>query len=106
MFSQVHGTIYLPSSFFDQQSGLLVRVLRFAETPLGRNPTEIDYADYRVQDGVKTPFRWTVARPNGSFIIQIAQMQQNVPIGEDKFVKPAPPPQSSRLQTKFSRPAL
>jgi len=79
---------------FDQQSGLLVRVLRFEETPLGRNPTEIDYADYREQDGVKTPFRWTVARPNGSFTIQIEQMQKNVPIGEDKFAKPAAAAQS------------
>jgi len=75
---------------FDQQSGLLVRVLRFVQTPLGRNPTEIDYADYREQDGVKTPFRWIVARPNGSFTIQIEQMQQNLPLGEDKFAKPAP----------------
>jgi len=76
--------------FFDQQSGLLVRVLRFVETPLGQNPTEIDYADYREQDGVKTPFRWTVARSSGSFTIQIEQMQQNLPIGEDKFAKPTP----------------
>jgi photosynthetic reaction center cytochrome c subunit len=82
--------------FFDQQSGLLVRVLRFEETPLGRNPVEIDYADYRDEGGVKTPFRWTVARPNGTFIIQIEQMQQNVPIGEDKFTKPAVPHQNLR----------
>jgi len=80
--------------FFDQQSGLLVRVLRFEETPLGRNPTEIDYADYREEGGVKTPFRWTVSRPNGRFTIQIDRMQQNVPIGEDKFAKPAPVAQS------------
>jgi hypothetical protein len=81
--------------FFDQQSGLLVRVLRFEETPLGRNPTEIDYADYREEGGVKTPFRWTVSRPNGRFTIQIDRMQQNVPIGEDKFAKPAPAAQSN-----------
>jgi hypothetical protein len=81
--------------FFDQQSGLLVRVLRFVETPLGRNPTEIDYADYREQDGIKTPFRWTIARPNGSFTIQIEQMQQNLPIGEDKFAKPPVGPKSN-----------
>ena len=80
--------------FFDQQSGLLLRVLHFVETPLGRNPTEIDYADYREEGGVKTPFRWTVARPNGNFVIQIEQMQQNVPIEEDKFAKPAPASQS------------
>ena len=74
--------------YFDEQSGLLVRVLRYAETPLGLNPTQIDYADYREQGGVKTPFRWTVARPSGDFTIQIEQMQQNVPIADDKFVKP------------------
>ncbi len=90
-------TEHLPAVqlFFDRQSGLLVRVLHFAETPVGRNPTEIDYADYREEGGVKTPFRWTVARPNGSFTIQIERMQQNVPIGEDKFAKPAPAAQSN-----------
>jgi hypothetical protein len=81
--------------YFDQQSGLLVRVLRFVETPLGRNPTEIDYADYREEGGLKTPFHWTVARPNGRFTIQIEQMQQNVPIEDDKFAKPAAAPKSN-----------
>jgi hypothetical protein len=76
--------------YFDQESGLLVRMLRYAETPLGRNPIQIEYADYREQDGVKTPFRWTVARPGGTFTIQTEQAQQNVPIGDDKFAKPGP----------------
>ena len=75
--------------FFDAQSGLLVRQVRYAETPLGRNPTQIDYADYRDADGVKIPFRWTVARPNGRFSIQIEEVQQNVPIEDGKFVKTA-----------------
>jgi photosynthetic reaction center cytochrome c subunit len=77
--------------YFDKQSGLLVRVLRFVETPLGSNSTEIDYADYREQGGVKTPFRWTVARPNGRFTVQIEEVEQNVPITDDKFRKPAAP---------------
>jgi photosynthetic reaction center cytochrome c subunit len=76
--------------YFDEESGLLVRVLRYAETPLGRNPTQIDYADYRGEGGVKTPFRWTVARPNGRFTIQIEHMQQDVLIEDDKFAKPGP----------------
>jgi len=75
--------------YFDQESGRLVRVLRFVVTPLGSNPTQIDYADYREEGGVKTPFRWTVVRPNGRFTIQIEQMQQNIPIEDDKFAKPA-----------------
>jgi hypothetical protein len=75
--------------FFDQQSGLLVRSVRYAETPLGRNPTQLDYADYREQNGIKLPFRWTLARPLGRFTIQIDQMQQNVPIDDARFAKPA-----------------
>jgi photosynthetic reaction center cytochrome c subunit len=74
--------------YFDQQSGLLLRQMRFAETPLGRNPTQIDYADYKEINGVKIPYRWTLSRPNGSFTIKIDQVQQNVPIDEKLFVPP------------------
>jgi photosynthetic reaction center cytochrome c subunit len=77
--------------YFDAESGLLLRMVRYAETPLGRNPTQIDYADYRAVDGVKIPYRWTVARPNGAFTIRIDQVQQNVPIDEKLFIVPAEP---------------
>ena len=75
--------------YFDEESGLLVREVRYADTPLGRNPTQIDFADYRDADGVKVPYRWTVARPGGRFTIQVDQMQQNVPVEDAKFAKPA-----------------
>jgi outer membrane lipoprotein-sorting protein len=78
--------------YFDQQSGLLLRLVRYAETPLGRNPTQIDYADYRDAGGVKVPFRWTLARPGNRFTIQIDQIQQNVPVDDAKFVAPPPAP--------------
>jgi hypothetical protein len=71
--------------FFDEQSGLLVRLVRYAETPLGRNPTQIDYADYRDAGGVKIPYRWTIARPAGRFTIQVDQVEQNVAIDDAKF---------------------
>jgi hypothetical protein len=74
---------------FDQQSGLLLRLTRFAETPLGRNPTQIDYGDYRVDDEVKIPYTWTLTRPNGSFTIKVEQVQQNVPIDQKLFVPPS-----------------
>jgi photosynthetic reaction center cytochrome c subunit len=74
--------------YFDKESGLLVRLVRFGETPLGRLPTQIDYADYRVADGVKVPFRWTLARPNGRFTIQVTELKQNVPVDDAKFAKP------------------
>lgn len=78
--------------FFDKESGLLLRSIRYADTPLGRNPTQVDYADYRAQDGIKLPFQWTVARPLGRFTIQIAELQQNVPVDDKKFEKPAAAP--------------
>jgi photosynthetic reaction center cytochrome c subunit len=77
--------------YFDKESGLLLRLVRYAETPLGRIPTQIDYADYREANGLKTPFRWTLSRPGNQFTIQVEQLQQNVPIDDAKFV---PPPQT------------
>ena len=77
--------------FFDKESGLLLRSIRYADTPLGRNPTQVDYSDYRAQDGVKVPFQWTIARPLGRFTIQVSELQQNVPVDDKKFEKPAAP---------------
>lgn len=75
--------------YFDQQSGLLVRMIRYSDSPLGLNPLRIDYSDYRLVDGVQVPFRWTVARPAGQFTIQASSVEQNIPMDDSKFVKPA-----------------
>jgi photosynthetic reaction center cytochrome c subunit len=77
--------------YFDVKSGLLLRMVRYGETALGRLPTQIDYADYREASGVKIPFRWTLARPSGRFTIQASEVQQNVPVDDAKFAKPATP---------------
>ena len=78
--------------YFDTHSGLLVRLVRYAETPLGRMPTQIDYEDYREVGGVKIPFRWTLARPSGRFAIQLTDVKQNIPVDDAKFAKPPVPP--------------
>ncbi len=75
--------------YFDEKTGLLTRLIRYTPTAFGRLPTQIDYADYRDVDGVKVPFRWTLARVNGRFTIQIDTAQQNVPIDDAKFAMPA-----------------
>jgi photosynthetic reaction center cytochrome c subunit len=85
--------------FFDKESGLLVRTIRYAETPLGRNPTQVDYADYRAEGGFKLPFQWTLARPLGRFTIQVTEMQQNVTIDDSKFAKPAVPAPAEQKPT-------
>lgn len=82
--------------YLDQQSGQLLRLVRYAETALGRMPTQIDYADYRDEGGVKIPLRWTLARPGGRFTIQISQVEQNVPVEDAKFAPPPMPPPSDQ----------
>jgi photosynthetic reaction center cytochrome c subunit len=77
--------------YFDEKSGLLVRLVRYGETPLGRLPTQIDYDDYRDASGVKIPFRWTLARPGGRFTIQVSDVKVNVPVDDAKFAKPPAP---------------
>jgi photosynthetic reaction center cytochrome c subunit len=89
--------------YFDQQTGLLVRLVRFADSPLGVNPSQVDYADYRDVDGVKVPFRVALSQPGSSFSIQMEEVQQNVVIDPSKFVKPlSDPPPASSLPPKQS----
>lgn len=76
--------------YFDQQTGLLLRMTRYTDTALGLNPTEVDFDDYRESGGVKTAYRWSIARPQGRFAIQIDSAQANAPIDEKRFIKPEP----------------
>ncbi len=85
--------------YLDKESGLLLRLIRYAETPLGRNPTQIDYADYRDANGVKVAFRWTLARPGNRFTIQVEQVQQDVPVDDAKFAMPPQPPAPPKRST-------
>jgi photosynthetic reaction center cytochrome c subunit len=78
--------------YFDKASGLLVRQVRYAQSPVGRIPTQIDYADYRDVSGIKMPFRWTVIWLDGQDTVQLNEVRPNVPIDAAKFAKPAPAP--------------
>ncbi len=80
--------------YFDPQSGLLVRMLHYIDTALGLNPMQVDYSDYRDVGGVKTPYRWTIARPSGAFTIQLDEVQNNGSIDAARFTEPAQPPES------------
>jgi len=75
--------------FFDD-SGLLVRQLRYSATIVGTNPIQIDYADWRDVSGSKMPYSWTVTWTNGQSIYRVTEVQPNVAIDEARFAKPAP----------------
>jgi photosynthetic reaction center cytochrome c subunit len=75
--------------YFDIHSRLLSKEVRYGKSPLGRNPTQIDYSDYRDVGGVKLPFHWVSSTPTGRFSIQLESAQPNVAIPESRFGKPA-----------------
>jgi hypothetical protein len=77
--------------YFDPTSGLLVRMVRFTNLPVGFIPTEIDYSDYRVVSGIKVPFRITKTWVDGRSATELTSIQLNVPIDSAKFAKPVPP---------------
>ena len=80
----------LVTLYFDRQTGLLLRELRMGNSPIGRIPTQIDYADYRDVNGIKLPFRLTFAWLDGRDSIVLNEIRTNLPVDEAKFGKPAP----------------
>ncbi|MBV8842278.1 MAG: photosynthetic reaction center cytochrome c subunit [Bryobacterales bacterium] len=80
----------LVTLYFDRQSGLLLRELRYGPSPIGRVPTQIDFADYRDVNGIKLPFRITYAWLDGRDSISLSDIKINVPVDEAKFGRPAP----------------
>jgi photosynthetic reaction center cytochrome c subunit len=78
------GTLY-----FDRQSGLLKRMIRYANTAVGRTPTQIDYSDYRPVAGVMMPFKFSYAWVSLREEWTLTEYQPNVSIDASKFGKPA-----------------
>jgi hypothetical protein len=76
--------------YFDKESGLLVRQLRFSDSAVGLNPTQVDYSDYRDVAGVKLPFHWIATWTDGQSTTELSEVQPNVAIDSAKFAKPAP----------------
>ena len=76
--------------YFDKQSGLLVRMVRFGSSPIGRAPTQVDFADYRDVPGIgiKMAYRWTFGWLNGRDTFQIKDVRVNVPIDAAQFATP------------------
>ena len=79
--------------YFDMQSGLLVRQVRFADTMIGRVPTQVDYSDYRdvAGAGVKLPFHVITTWTDGRSDVVLTSAQTNIAIDAAKFNQPAPP---------------
>jgi outer membrane lipoprotein-sorting protein len=82
------GTVTL---YFDSESGLLVRHVRYNDSPVGRISRQTDYSDYREVAGVKMPFKWTDTWLDGRDIVELTDVQPNVNIDATRFARPAAP---------------
>jgi hypothetical protein len=78
----------LVTLFFDSKTNLLFRMLRYTASPVGRVPTQIDYADYRDVNGIKFPFDYQFLWLDGRFNAKLNNVQVNVAVDAAKFGKP------------------
>jgi hypothetical protein len=78
--------------YFDKQTGLLTRVVRYANSAVGRVPTQYDYSDYRPVAGVMMPYKFTYGWLSGREEYVLSEIQPNVPVDASKFGKPVQRP--------------
>jgi photosynthetic reaction center cytochrome c subunit len=78
--------------YFDSQTGLLVRYVRYSVTAVGTVPIHVSYTDYREVPGVgvKIPYEWEVTWTDGKSTYKLDSVQPNVAIDASRFAKPAP----------------
>ena len=77
-----------PVNFYFDNSGLLVRLLRWNETLVGPVATQYDFSDYRDVAGVKRPFKWVKTSTRNQVTMVIKEMRPNAPIDAARFAKP------------------
>ncbi|HMF97002.1 MAG TPA: photosynthetic reaction center cytochrome c subunit family protein [Vicinamibacterales bacterium] len=79
---------FLATLYFDPKTNLLARVVRYGPSPIGRMPTQIDYADYRDVGGVKFPFEYKFLWLDGRYTAKLSKVEPNVAIDAAKFGRP------------------
>lgn len=80
----------LVTLYFDAETGLLTRLMRYTDSPVGRIVTQYDYEDYRPVAGVRIPFKWTRTWLDGRSVFQLRDVQPNVNIPRGRFAPPPP----------------
>jgi outer membrane lipoprotein-sorting protein len=81
----------LVTLYFDEETGLLTRLVRSTPSVVGRLPMQTDYSDYRDVAGVKIPFKWTTTWLDGRSNFELSEVQTNVAVDATRFARPGPP---------------
>ena len=80
----------LPVNLYFDDSGLLVRQVRWNKTLVGTVPTQVDYSEYRDVAGVKVPHHLLMTWTDGQNTFALTEVRPNVAIPAARFAKPAP----------------
>ena len=80
----------LVTMYFDEETGLMTRLVRSTGSPVGRLPVQTDFSDFRDVAGVKLPFKWTTTWLDGRANYEATEVLANVAIPADRFARPAP----------------
>ncbi len=76
--------------YFDDKTGLLRRMMRYVDSPVGPLVTQWDYENYKDVNGVKMPYKLTHTWLDGREIMELTQIRPNVAIPTTRFNKPGP----------------
>ncbi|HVZ21311.1 MAG TPA: photosynthetic reaction center cytochrome c subunit family protein [Vicinamibacterales bacterium] len=79
---------YLGTFYFDPETGLLKRLVRYGPSPAGHVLTQIDYEDWRDVNGVKVPFEYDFFWLDGKYQAKIKDYKFNTTMEPGIFGKP------------------
>lgn len=85
--------------FFDAETGLLLRRIRYTTTMIGVIPQQIDFDDYRDVEDVKLPFSARVSAVeinNAVATRKYTEIKLNAVVDDSRFAMPAPAKPSGR----------
>ena len=84
----VEGGVPRANFYFDD-AGLLIRQVRWTQTPVGFVPTQVDYSDYRDVAGIKMAHHRTVSQTYMQMTLALASIQPTN-VEAARFNRPAP----------------
>jgi Photosynthetic reaction centre cytochrome C subunit len=79
---------FMATLYFDQDTGLLARMVRYGSSPVGHVLTQTDYGDYREVNGIKFPFAYKFSWLDGRFSATLKEVRVNAAIPDTRFGKP------------------
>jgi hypothetical protein len=77
------------ANFYFDDAGLLIRQVRWTQTPVGFVPTQVDYSDYRDVAGIKMAHHRTVSQTYMQMTLALASIQPTN-VEASRFNRPDP----------------